>query len=404
MIGLGRHSFADPYQTRKLRGGIKWCTVCDNCLELLIQQSKFGCCTYDKRFTDTLVQTRKERAISGSLIPDKEHRMKLSVFTVLYKDRPLGEVLDLLRAKGVTHAEIGSGGFIGKEHCDPARLLADERARNAFADEFKRRDMGIAALSCHGNPVHPQRRLAEAYHRDIKETIDLASLLGVDRIVTFSGCPGDCEESKYPNWPVSPFPEDFQAVLAWQWEKKLVPYWKKMGKYAEDKGVKIAMEMHGGYSVHSPATAIRMCRETGLSSIGANLDPSHMWWQGIDPAQAARYLGKEGCLFHFHAKDAAVDQNFASYYGLTDMQSFGTVYGRAWQFRTVGFGHGLKDWADIMAALRAAGYDGIVSVEHEDSYMSIGEGLDRAVANLKQVMMFEPGASPKAFAIDGRFV
>jgi len=329
--------------------------------------------------------------------------MKLSAFSVLYKDRPLGEVLDLFKAKGIGYAEIGAGGFIGKEHCDPASLLADRKALEAFRDLFTSRDMKIAALSCHGNPLHPQRKLAEAYDRDIREAIDLAALLGVERIVTFSGCPGDSDSALYPNWPVSPFPEDFQTIVAWQWEKKLIPYWKAMGAYAEERGVKIAMEMHGGYSVHSPATAIRMRRETGCAALGANLDPSHMWWQGIDPVQAARYLGREGCLFYFHAKDAMIDPAYASYYGLTDMQSFGTVYGRAWQFRTVGFGHSLKDWADIFGSLRASGYDGIVSIEHEDGYMSVEEGLDKAVANLKQVLIFDKAATPKAFDIAGSF-
>ena len=329
--------------------------------------------------------------------------MKLSAFSVLNKDKPLGDVLDIFLSKGIEWAEVGAGGFIGKEHCNPGRLLADEKAREGFRDLFQRRDMKIAALSCHGNPVHPQKGLAEAYDRDIREAIDLASLLGVERIVTFSGCPGDCEDSLYPNWPVSPFPEDLQTVLAWQWEKKLVPYWKKMGTYAEDRGVKIALEMHGGYSVHSPATAIRMRRESGSPAIGANLDPSHMWWQGIDPGQAARHLGKEGCLYHFHAKDAMVDPVNASYYGLTDMQAFSVVFGRAWQFRTVGFGHSLKEWADIFSALRAAGYDGIVSIEHEDAYMSVEEGLDKAIANLRQTMIFEQASAPKAFAIDERF-
>jgi sugar phosphate isomerase/epimerase len=146
-----------------------------------------------------------------------------------------------------------------------------------------------------------------------------------------------------------------------------------------------------------------MRRECGSPAIGANLDPSHLWWQGIDPAQAARHLGREACLFYFHAKDSMIDPANASYYGLTDMQGFGNAFGRAWQFRTVGFGHGLKEWADIFGALRAAGYDDIVSIEHEDSYMSVEEGLDKAIANLRQVMIFEPASAPKAFAIDERF-
>lgn len=329
--------------------------------------------------------------------------MKLSIFSVLYKEKPLHEVLDIFKSKGVTHVEIGAGGFIGKDHCDPAALLANKEARKRFMGLFEDRAMTISGLSCHGNPLHPQPKLAKTYHQDIKDAIDLASELDIDHIVTFSGCPGDCEDSQYPNWPVSPFPEDFQAVFEWQWEKKLLPYWKQMGAYAQDKGVKIAMELHGGYSVHTPFTAIKLRKETGCVALGANLDPSHMWWQGINPAQAARYLNEEGCLFHFHAKDAMIDPNYVSYYGVTDMQSFGVAFGRGWQFRTVGFGHSLKEWADIFSTLRATGYDGVISIEHEDSYMSIEEGLNKAVDNLKQVMIFEPASSPKAFDIDKRF-
>lgn len=330
--------------------------------------------------------------------------MNISIFSVVYKDKSLGAALDLIVGKGINWVEIGAGGFIGKEHCNPGILLKDRGELKRFKEEFSSRGIGIAALSCHGNPLHPQKELAEMYHQDIKEAIDLASELGVDRIVTFSGCPGDSDGSKYPNWPVSPFPEDFQTIFNWQWQEKLIPYWKKMGKYAEEKGVKIAMEMHGGYSVHSPFTAIKMRRETHCEAIGVNLDPSHMWWQGIDPVKAIRYLSQERCLFYFHAKDAFIDPEYVSYYGVTDMQSFGVAFGRGWQFRTVGFGHGLKDWADIFSALRASGYDGVVSIEHEDSYMSVEEGLNKAVDNLKQVVLFEPATAPKAFEIDGKFM
>jgi sugar phosphate isomerase/epimerase len=329
--------------------------------------------------------------------------MKLAAFTVLYKDQPLGEVLNTFRELGITHAEVGSGGFIGKEHCNPGNLLENTAAREEFCALFEKSGVTLAALSCHGNPVHPRKDLADSYHDDIRETVDLAALIGVETVVTFSGCPGDSDDARYPNWPVSPFPEDFQELLEWQWEKKLVPYWKEMGKYAEEKGVRIAMEMHGGYSVHTPATMARMRRETGCAALGANLDPSHMWWQGIDPAQAARYLANDGCLYHFHAKDSMINPANVSYYGLTDMQSFGNAYGRGWQFRTIGFGHELKAWADIFSTLRSVGYDGVVSIEHEDSYMSVNEGLRKAVANLAQVMIFEPAAAPKAFDLDERF-
>ena len=129
-----------------------------------------------------------------------------------------------------------------------------------------------------------------------------------------------------------------------------------------------------------------------------------MWWQGIDPVKAIRYLADEDCLYYFHAKDAMIDPHYVSYYGVTDMQSFGVAFGRGWQFRTVGFGHDLKVWADIFSTMRACGYDDVISIEHEDSYMSIEEGLDKAISNLKQVMIFQPASAPKAFDIDNRFV
>ncbi len=330
--------------------------------------------------------------------------MQISVFTVVYKDHPLAYALDEIKKKGINSVEVGAGGFIGKDHCNPAELLKDPADLEEFKKLFSDREMTINCLSCHGNPLHPQKDLAEEYDRDIKDAIDLASVLGVEKIVTFSGCPGDSDSARYPNWPVSPFPEDLQAVFNWQWKEKLIPYWKKMGKYAEEKGVKVAMELHGGYSVHTPYTMIKMREETGCSAIGANLDPSHMWWQGINPARAARYLNEKECLFHFHAKDAFIDEEYVSYYGVTDMQSFGERYSRGWQFRTVGFGHDLKTWADIMSTLRQTGYDGVISIEHEDSYMSVDEGLSKAVNNLNQVVIFEAAASPKAFDIDDKFL
>ena len=131
-----------------------------------------------------------------------------------------------------------------------------------------------------------------------------------------------------------PFLKIFKLFFEWQWNEKLIPYWKETGKYAEEKGVKIAMELHGGYSVYTPYPMIKMLEGTGCKSIGANLDPSHMWWQGIDPVKAARHLNKAGCLYHFLAKDTFVDPEYVSYYGVTDMEIFGNTYGRGWQFRT----------------------------------------------------------------------
>lgn len=315
--------------------------------------------------------------------------MKLGVFTVLFSQKPFEEALDYIASKGLEAVEIGTGSYPGNAHCNPDLLLEDDKALQNFKKAIESRGLMISALSCHGNPLHPQKAIAKEFHDNFVKTVQLAEKLEVPVVNTFSGCPGDHEEAKYPNWPVAPWPNDYQEILTWQWEKKIIPYWKEWGKFASDHHVKIGLELHGGFSVHSPGTLLRLREEAG-EVIGANLDPSHMWWQGIDPVQAIHILGREGAIHHFHAKDTSIDPINVNKHGITDMQSYTQMLDRAWQFRTVGFGHDLKEWADMMSALRLVGYDYVVSIEHEDGLMSIDEGFTKAVSNLQQVLLKEP--------------
>lgn len=315
--------------------------------------------------------------------------MKLGVFMVLLSGRKLEDALDYVVSKGLKAVEIGTGGFPGNAHCNPEELLGNETALKNFKHAVESRGLIISALSCHGNPLHPQKQIAKDYHDVYVKTVELAQKLEVPVVNTFSGCPGDHEDAKYPNWPVAPWPNDYQEILAWQWENKVIPYWTEWGKFAADRGVKIGLELHGGFSVHTPATLLRL-REAAGEVIGANLDPSHMWWQGIDPVQAIHILGRAGAIHHFHAKDTVIDPVNVNKYGVTDMQSYTNMLDRAWQFRSVGFGHDLKEWADMMSALRLVGYDYVVSIEHEDGLMSVEEGFSKAVSNLQQVLIEEP--------------
>lgn len=314
--------------------------------------------------------------------------MKLGVFAVLFAQKSLEETLDYIKEKGLEAIEIGTGGYPGNAHCNPDELLADDAKLKAFKQLVDSRDIEISALSCHGNPLHPQKPIAQEFHDVLLKTIDLAQKLGVPVVNTFSGCPGDSENAKYPNWPVAPWPPDYQEILKWQWEEKVIPYWTEINQYASERNVKIGLELHGGFSVHTPANMLRL-REAAGEAIGANLDPSHMWWQGIDPVESIKILGKAGAIHHFHAKDTTIDQNNVNMHGVTDMQSYTLMQDRAWQFRTVGYGHDMKTWADIISALRLYGYDGVVSIEHEDGLMSVEEGFSKAVANLQQVLIKE---------------
>jgi sugar phosphate isomerase/epimerase len=314
--------------------------------------------------------------------------MKLGVFTVLFSEKTLDEMLDHVASKGIEAVELGTGGYPGDTHCQLDDLLEDENKQKEFLNKITSRGLTVSALSCHANPLHPRKDIAEEADEIFNKTVKLASKLGIPVVNTFSGCPGDHEHAKYPNWPIAAWPNDYQEILKWQWEEKVIPYWKEKAAFAKTHNVKIGLELHGGFSVHTPGTLLRL-REACGEAIGANLDPSHLWWQGIDPVEAIKILGRENAIHHFHAKDTIIDQPNMNRNGLTDMTPYSDMRNRAWYFRTVGFGHDAKVWADIISTLRLYGYDYVVSIEHEDGLMSIDEGFTKAIQTLKPVMVKE---------------
>lgn len=313
--------------------------------------------------------------------------MKLGVLTVLLGGQPLDKALSYLKDSGIDTVEIGCGGFPGKAHCDPAVLLADAAALDAFRETFDRYGMSIAALSVHGNPVHPDPAFAAGFESDFQQAVLLAEKLGIDRIVTFSGCPGGSPADKTPNWVTCPWPDDFTRILDYQWNEVLIPYWKKTVAFAKDHGVgRIALEMHPGFCVYSPETLVRL-RDAVGPVIGANFDPSHLFWQGIDPVAAIRYLGD--AIYFFHAKDTRVDALNTTRTGVLDTKHYSDEIHRSWIFRTVGYGHDEAVWRDIVSNLRMAGYDDVMSIEHEDSLMSANEGLQKAIRFLRDILITE---------------
>jgi sugar phosphate isomerase/epimerase len=313
--------------------------------------------------------------------------MKLGVFTVLLSAKGLGESLAYLKNLGVQAVELGAGGYPGKAHLNPDLLLNDETELSRVKEVIKKYDMIISAISCHGNPVHPQKEIARSFHEDFEKSVLLAEKLGVDTIACFSGCPGDSANSLYPNWVTCPWPNDFQKILEYQWNDVLIPYWIKTAKFAQDHGVnKLCFEMHPGFSVYNPASLLKL-REAVGDIVGANFDPSHLFWQGIDPVAAIRKLGSS--IYHFHAKDTKIDKYNTAVNGVLDVKRYRDEINRSWIFRTVGYGHDYQVWKDIISALRMVGYDYVLSIEHEDSLMSVNEGLQKAVKFLKDVMTFE---------------
>ncbi len=314
--------------------------------------------------------------------------MKLGVFLVLFGGKKFEEALETAKGLGLEAVEIGSGNYPGNAHCNPDELLADDGKLKAFRKTVEKYELEISALSCHGNPLHPDKNFAEAHRHAQRQTILLAEKLGVRRIITFSGCPGDSENAKSPNWITCPWPDDFSRTLAWQWENCVIPYWKEEAKFASKHNVKeICLEMHPGFVVYNPETLLKL-RDAAGEIIGANFDPSHLFWQGIDPVSAVRKLA--GAIYHVHAKDTRIDRINTSVNGVLDTKTYLDEINRSWIFRTVGYGHGEEFWRDFVSNLRLIGYDGVLSIEHEDSLMSTDEGLKKAISFLKGILISEP--------------
>jgi len=313
--------------------------------------------------------------------------MKIGVFTVLFAQMPFEEALDYIASTGVEMVELGTGNYPGDAHVPLDRLLEDEGARKSLIKAVESRGLAISALSCHGNSLHPDSKIAKEHHETRRKTIRLAQMLGVDRVIDFSGCPGDGPSATKPNWVTCAWPPDYLEVLEWQWKERVIPYWKEEAKFAKEHGVRICFEMHPGFVVYNTETLLKL-RDAVGDTIGANFDPSHLFWQGMDPVMCIKTLGE--AIYHVHAKDVRIDAANTSVNGVLDTKHYSDVLARSWVFRTVGYGHDLQTWRDMVSMLRAVGYDYVLSIEHEDSLMSVKEGFEKAVANLKKIVIEEP--------------
>lgn len=312
--------------------------------------------------------------------------MKSGVFIVLFGGQPFEQALDTAKAAGLQSVEIGTGAYPGTAHVNAQSIVNDEAAIKRIREAVDSRGLTISALSCHGNPLHPDKAIAKAHHDDFVATVQLAEKLGVDTVITFSGCPGDSENSKYPNWVTCPWPEDFLTILEWQWNEVAIPYWKEQSAFCRKHGVRVAIEAHPGFLVYNTETALRLRREAG-DNIGVNFDPSHLFWQGMDPIECVKALGDS--IYHVHAKDTKIDKRNVALNGVLDTKHYGDILNRSFVFRTVGYGHDDEFWKDLVSILRVVGYDGTISIEHEDGIMSVNEGFNKAASFLNSLILQE---------------
>ncbi|NLE77839.1 MAG: sugar phosphate isomerase/epimerase, partial [Chloroflexi bacterium] len=259
--------------------------------------------------------------------------MKVGIYATGLQAYEFEEMLDVVRDLGAEAVELGVGIYPRRRHVEPAEVLGRPAKIQAVKDAMARRGLVVSGVSCHSNPLHPDEAIAsrsdEAYHNAVR----LAAALEVGVVNLFSGCPGGGPDDKVPNWVTCPWPPDFSQALEWQWNERIIPYWRRTAPFAQEHGVRLAFEMHPGFSVYNPPTLLRL-REAVGPVVGANFDPSHLFWQGIDPVAAIRKL--KGAIYHFHAKDTYIDPYNCAADGVLDTRPYSDLEQRSWIFRSVG--------------------------------------------------------------------
>lgn len=307
--------------------------------------------------------------------------MKLGFVSDSLGGQSLDELLGNAQRMAVDGIEVNTGGWSTAPHFDLAKMLKDTGARKTFVKKFEDHDLEIASLNANGNPLHPTDTVQQEC---LRNTIRLAGEMGIKKVCTMSGLPAGSADDTMPNWVVSSWPPETQAILKYQWNDVLIPFWSEISDLAKQCGVEqIALELHGNQCVYNVPSLLKLRSEVG-NVVGANLDPSHLFWMGADPLMAIDALGD--AIYHVHAKDTMLNTPVQATTSLLENGSLIDIPARSWSYITLGYGHDEEWWRQFCYRLLMVGYNGWLSIEHEDVLLNSLEGLEKSVTLLKNVM------------------
>lgn len=287
--------------------------------------------------------------------------------------------------RDVRDLEFGVGGYSPAPHIDAAALLEDRVARADLIARLREAGAQIAALNASGNPLHPERSVSARHDQALRDALRLAAALDVDRVVAMSGCPGARGGGNWPVFAGGAWLPDMEGLAEWQWAERIVPYWRELSAWAqrEAPGVAICLELHPGAAAYN-AESYRRLRDAAYDNVRVNLDPSHFWWQGIDPVRTVQAL--EDAVGFVHGKDTLIYPERVALHGVLDFRWPSAVDEMPWHFCAVGEGRRAAEWESLLRALLQSGYDGVISVEHEDPRYGEEEGIERSIAGLRSAL------------------
>lgn len=314
--------------------------------------------------------------------------MNIGVNTLFLLPFDFEEGLDFAQKQGVEMIEIACLGEASRKYCDLPKLLSDPEALKRWKGALDDHGFTISAYSAHGNGLSPDPAEARQYSEHFRRVCRLAEATGVDLLTLNAGSPPGAPGDSCPCWVVDPTNARNRAILRWQWEERVIPFWREHAAVARDHGCRLAFEPWIGDIVHTPVTVMKL-REAIGPIVGCNLDPSHLFVQHIDVLETIAYLGDR--LLHVHIKDTRMEPRNLKLQGLLDTtQTPSNPEKRSWTFNLIGWGHDRRFWRDFITTLRFIGYEGALSVEMECDYMDVREGLEKSIQFLKPLVMGPP--------------
>jgi sugar phosphate isomerase/epimerase len=313
--------------------------------------------------------------------------MEIALMSASLLDRSWDDALDAAVQNGIGLIEACGGGHIPKRHFDPVELAESDSALARFVESLESRKLDLCAFSCHGNPLHPDPAHGQRAHEDFVATCEVASRLEVPFVSLLAGCPGGGPDDRVPNWIIKSTLPQMRDAYEWQWSERVIPYWQEAARIARQHGVKVCIEPHSADVVYGFSTFMRLRGEIG-ETIGMNFDPSHLWWQGVDPLVFIESAGD--AIDTCHVKDALLDRRAIARDGVASAEDYDAWDRRPWAFSTPGYGHSELFWSQFVRALRNVDYDGALSIECEDPFMSADDTLRHTTSVLRRVLPSEP--------------
>lgn len=309
--------------------------------------------------------------------------MKVGLVTDCLGDRPFEEVLEICGDLKIDQVELGCGNWSSAPHVKLDELLENGTKRKEMQALLDKYGIGISAFNCSGNPLAPGA-WGKREDEVTRKTFRLSELFGLKTVVMMSGLPAGGPNDEYPNWVVTSWPPETLKILEYQWNEVAIPYWKAIVGVAKQHGVtRLALEPHGAQLVYNVEN-FRRLREYTDETVGFNLDPSHLFWMGADPICVARELGD--AIYHVHVKDVRLEPPAAAN-TLLDGKGVLDFAQRSWNFAIPGYGHDERWWREFFVTLKMVGYDGVLSIEHEDYTLNTFDALKRSSALVRNNMV-----------------